>query len=466
FAEVPIVIESVGLTVPVPVGSKSEQTSVGDRSSVKIRASDLSWQITIQTPRIKDELATPREILEDLVVGLMEQSGVVYDATSGSGMDVLDPEGTKPRPVDAKAPRKPRLAGYKGAIVEPMSKVSTVGGVEAERIYIKLPPEDPAKATPLVRGYVVFKSSPTQLISFELVTPEAEFKKTRKLFETILAASSVEDSTVQNAERRAAIEAGVKVFENLDRAAMEEVLATANNQWRRLYRPAATGHASDDTEIGYQRITTRIGPGPVDSPINSNGYVVQIDARVLLEQNVICDTRGVYFLSLDREREHWTVTSTFRDTNPDKAKRAAPTTVRELGAREAKSLSVRNEGDREANEQVRATIEGAGYISQVEALVLPQILVRSRISANFAFYSYRSKPQQIQFRRDDVRQPADQPGVWVISSKINRFGAEQTITLNEKGEVVHIEFPDGNRAERTTLAELTRLWKDKGLPTD
>lgn len=464
FAEKPLVIESVGLTVPLPEGSTTEQTSIGNRTSVKI--SSPTWQVSIQVPSLKNEEVTARELLEDLVLNLLEQSGVVYDASSVSGADLLDPDGTR-RPADAPAPVKPRLAGYRAAIIEPLTTVSTAGGIEAERIYIKLPTEGSKKTASVVRGYVAFKTSPTQLVSFEFVTTEAQFASAKRIFETMLAAATVEDASLANAERQAAVEAGVKLIEGLDQATMERLLAKANNQWRRIFIPSETGHTSDDTEVGYQRITTRIGEGPVAGPGNSRGYVVQIDARIIMTENRICDSQAVYFLSFDRKREHWTMTNTFRDLNPVKDKRVPPLSYRNLGARDGNSLSVVLEGKGKGiDETVRCSIEGPGYISQVEALLLPTILQNAGISANFGFYSYMPRPQQIKYRNEDARQPPETPGIWTIVSNFGVAQGLQTSTVNDKGEVIRVELPDGQISEPTTLAVLKRLWQDKGLPLD
>lgn len=445
FGDDPVSLESVGLTVPIPVGARSEQTRVGERASLKITDERRTWQVNIQTPQSQEAGASAESFLEEFVINLFASTGQVYDATPNE---------------------KAKLIAYKALIVDPLTAVKTAGGVDAQRIYVRLPPEDSKKSTAVIRGYVVIKCGEKQFISFELVTPEAEFPRSRKVFETMLAAATVEDATLVNAQRQVAIEAGSKIFDSLDATRMQEVIAACGERWERLYEASETGSTTDDKEIGYRRVRASVGKGPLESAGAPQGYLVQIDARVLLPNDYVCDSQGVFFMTPDRRRENWTVTNTIRDLNPIKDKRKKSATTREVGARDGTSLSIHVEGDAGKSDFVKPKIEGAGYISQVEAWLLPQILVRSGISAEFAFYSYRAEPQQILFRRDDVKQSADKPDVWTVSTRLSRSGSEQVTTLNSKGEVIRTRLGNGSMWEPISFAQLKRLWDDKGLPTE
>jgi hypothetical protein len=448
FADESVVLESAGLTIPIPLGASSERTRVGTANTVKIIGRDTTWQLNVQTPRFANPDATPASVLEDLVVALFEQSGQVYDATPGQA----------------------RLIAYKGRIVEPMKEISLPSGLPAQRIYITFPPDgvsnDPAKQVEIIRGYTVIKVTSEQYLSFELITPRPDFERNRPTYEAIIAGCAIEDPTMANASRKAAIDAGARILRDLSESDLTQLIKANGERWERLHMPSQTDHDSDATEKGYRRFKASIGPSPLSRGSGEDGFLLKINARLLMEDSVVCDSEGVYFLGKDRSRESWTVKNTIRDLNPNPQARKKPMTTTEFGSRDGKSVSVRIDGETGKPLFARPIIEGDGYISQIEAWLLPQVLVRSGIATDFAFYQYRSEKQQISFRRDDVTQPADTPNVWIIRSRMSDRGLEQVMTLNSKGQPLRTVLPDKSVWEPTTVEKLTRLWKDKGLPVD
>ncbi len=466
FAQESLVMEAVGLSLPIPVGAAYEQTKVANQSSTKIYDEKRTWQVTVQTPVPKDPDVTSEDLIQAVVISLLEQAGAVYDATDITGRELLVPDGESPE--SRKLANSPKLTGYRAHIIEPLKSVVTAGETPAQRIYLKLPAEGVKNPTTFVRGYCVLKSSPSQFISFELITPESEFVRTKPIFEAMLAAANIEDPTLVQAERKSAIESGEAALAKMDRSAMEGILAGLGDQWQRLYMPSETGLLADDKEIGYRRITARVGDGPLKSSTNQKGYIVQIDARIILDDNLVADSQGVYFMSFDRSRENWTLTNTIRDLNPETSKRKPARTSRELGARDNKSFSIRTEGpggDADAD-TIRPLIEGPGYISQLEAILLPNILVKSGFNADFAFYSYRPDFREILFRKDSVSIPENQPGRRTITSRIAKNGMEQVTTLTDGGEFIQTRLPDGKIWEPVTFEKLKRIWRDKQLPTE
>lgn len=465
FASEPLEMESVGLTLPIPLGATYEQTKVSDQSSTKIYDAGRTWQVTIQTPVPKDPEITSEELIQGVVISLFEQAGAVYDATDVSGQELLVPDGRDPdsrRPSDS-----PKLLGYRAYFIEPLTQVFTAGQTPAQRIYLKMPAEGFKKnASAYIRGYCVMKSSPTQFISFEFITPEAEFPRSRRIFEAMLAAARVDDPTMVQARRKVAIDSGESAFAKIDQPMLERMLESMNDRWQRLYIPSDTGLLADDTEVGYRRITARIGDGPLKSSMNQKGYIIQIDARIIIEDDLVADSQGVYFMSFDRSRENWTLTNTIRDLNADPSKRKPARTSRELGARDRKSFSIRTEGPGAESDTINPLIEGPGYISQLEAILLPHILVQSGLTADFAFYSYRPDFREILFRQDSITIPADQPTIRKITSRIAKNGMEQVTTLTETGDFIRTRLPDGKLWEPITFERLKRIWKDKDLPTD
>jgi hypothetical protein len=114
-------------------------------------------------------------------------------------------------------------------------------------------------------------------------------------------------------------------------------------------------------------------------------------------------------------------------------------------------------------------VPGDGYINQVEMFLLPQLLVRARITGELGFYSYQSGFENIQLRRDTVTQPADRPGAWQISTRVSEDRDPYTSLFNERGDLIQTALPHDVQGDipawtPVTLQRLVELWQAKGLP--
>jgi hypothetical protein len=139
-------------------------------------------------------------------------------------------------------------------------------------------------------------------------------------------------------------------------------------------------------------------------------------------------------------------------------------TVTEIGARTGKSLVVTIEGTGLPQRTVKPVFQGDGYISRVEAWLLPQLLVKSRVTSDFAFYSYQSEAGSVCLRRDTLEQPIDKPDCWKLTSKLSDDKKPQVSYYNGKGELIRTELPDGSIWEPISFPRLVQLWQGKNLP--
>ncbi len=442
LADTPLTVESIGLTMSVPVGVRTSQTTVGSRATTQVTANDNTWLLNIQSPRTSNTLTTASDVVDEVVLQLFNAAGVIYRKTD----------------VDLSNP-----VGFKGKILEPKSTIRLASGLEGARIAICLPPSD--DRPPVVRAYTVFKISEAQFATFELVVSEPQWAAAKSIAEIVIATAEFADAVSLNTDRRAGVVAGVTLLAQLSPEALSKIIDAQPERWERLYKPGTTGAALDDTEVAYRRVSTKRGNrsdvGGSGSNAREKGYVVQIDARALFDKQIV-DSRGVYFVSDDRKSELWNVRITVRDA----ATRAIGRSVSELGARDGDSMSVQIDAGEGQGKLIRPTIGGEGYISQVESWLLPQVLVGSRIATTYAFYAYQSDPETISLRQDVLEQLPGESGLWRLTSTLGDKSRSQISTYESDGTLIKTQMPDGSVWEPTTSDNLMRLWRDKELPTD
>jgi hypothetical protein len=317
-----------------------------------------------------------------------------------------------------------------------------------------------------MRGLTVIQTAPGHFITFELLTTEAEFDRSKAIYQTTVAAAIIEDPEILAISRAGALTAGLRLFENLGTDALKQIVAANPERWERLYRPSPTGSSGDEIEVAYRRVRLALGNRSAVSSDRSGsdreeGVVVRMDAR-LIDGNSIIDSKSVYFMSFDREDESWSVSNAIRTAGSD----ARPPVYRETGGRTGKSMMVRVEGTGTAPTTTKPSLGDEGYLSQVETVLLPQLLIRHAVPAEFGFYSYQSAASTVRLRRDTLDQPADQPDQWRISTRLSEDKPPMVAFYTDKGRHLRTEMPDGSFWEPTTIEELARLWKSKGLPLD
>jgi hypothetical protein len=424
----------------LPLNCISQTSSAGSKSAADIVAKDRTWMISIQNPRSNDPATTTADICDRVVTEYMKAAGE-FETKLGQ------PEAVK------------------GVILEARKPV-TIDTVSADRVYFSVPGAT-AKDPVIVRGLTVIKSAANQFLIFELTTTQGAYTRAKAIYETTVQTSKIEDPTRINTDRAAAVLAGQKALQSLGPGALQQLVANAPERWERRYKPGVNG--ADATELGYRRIRTSVGTRAMLDNGGKNaagagnrqqGLIVQMDARVL-ESGYTIDSQAGFFLSpdtnLDASEEAWTVRNAIR-------KDGKTDVVTEIGARTGKSMVVTVEGTGIPEKTIKPLFQGEGYISRVEAWLLPQLIVKAGVTADFGFYTYQSEAGGICLRRDTLEQPADKPDCWKITSKLSDDKKPQISYYNGKGELLYTDLPDGSRWEPISVERLVQLWKNKNLP--
>jgi hypothetical protein len=452
-------LETVGLTMHLPVGSVAQKTRVGGQVAGQVTPApgQPQWLLSIQTPQ-STKGSTTRKVAEEVLEQIRGQYGVVESDVDKNNKTVT------------------RLSSTNAVIVDAVKPVGlSPNGLPSEgtpyRFYVKTP-LGTGKGM-IVRGYTVFALDAKRFVVFDLSVPEAEFAKVRPVYETIIATASFEDPATASANRGTALTLGTKVLASLTPSDYDAAISNMKDTWYRLYKPATTGSDRDAQEMGYFHVRAWKGArGEVDASRDRSkwdasdrelGYFVKIEARQL-QSDAMVDSVGTYFMSQDRKNEVWVLQMAPRELSS----RRVVQNLTETGARADTSLSVTISGSADAK-SVQPVVPEAGYISQVEVFLLPQLLLRKHLEGSgkeLGFYTYQSDFSNVRFRRDVVSIDDKKAGAIKITTKANEDRDPYVSLYNEKGELTQTTMADGSIRVPIELPRLLDLWKAKGLPTD
>lgn len=445
----PLNLPDLGLRIFIPEGALAERGPSGQNTRATIRVPGQEWVISIQAPPPTPAEARAPQIIDEIYQELRRRFGIIrtkIDPDTGEPYDEVVE--TRARPIE----RTPNLV---------------IAGRNAERLYVSV--ADAPDAQRWLLGYTVVETAPNEYLIFELHAPLNELSRARAAYETVVASAHFADAQTRVTDRAKRIARGIELMAMLDRETFERILTKSPERWERLYIPAGTGASSDDTEIGYRRIRAFKGvrgnldpskpPSAYDATEQEPGYLVAMDVRIL-QEGIPVDTRAVYFLSLDGRSEAWTIVMTRRDPA------AGTATFRETGARHETSLKILAESTGQPPKAIRPLFTTEGYLPQVHALLLPQILATLAIPGEYAFYAYRTVDQKVRLREDTLAEAPGRPGVLTLTTVFHEDQPPQVTLLRNDGTVIRTDLPGGRVWEPIALEKLVAIWRDKGLPLD
>lgn len=452
--ESPFRLESVGLSLNLPLRSTTQTGQVGQNTAVQVIGPGATWLINIQTPRVTREQATPADAAKAMIAETLKQD-TFTDPASKRQVTRIEQLGR---------PTVVRVAG---------------SPTPAERFYLALPA--PEKGRPrLVRGYTIFKPLPDRFVVFELIATEDVFASARQAYETSIATATFSNNAELEAERELAVRTGIALLARQGPAEYERAMHP-EWRWYRLYRPAPGGAAADATELGYRGVRfwrgrrSDVGDGVGGSRGDDPpGFLVQIKARVLEREandpapRVVYDHLATVFLSEDRDEETWSVRTAIRPTGAaiPGAAPPKPRIATETGARRGRSMQVEMAVPGQMPRRIEPEVRGEGYLSQFEVFLLPRLLVLSQVEAEVGFYAYRSEAETIALRRDLISRDPAAAGVWTVSTRFRENDPPQVSRFRDDGSLLRTEQADGSVWEPTDPDELAKLWRSKQLPTD
>ncbi|MFG0307022.1 MAG: hypothetical protein ACF8Q5_12500 [Phycisphaerales bacterium JB040] len=418
LSSTPYQIESVGLTIFLPVGATATTDPFGGSQVATIIPANKPGVITIQDRSSTNETLTPQDIADGI------------------------------------------LKSKRGAFLLTRNQGIRVDGRAADRLYMRIP--DPGSSTDAMWGVTVVQTEPGRFAIFELQSDQRTFAQARKVYEAMVGAASFYDAEAAAQQRAESLKQSSLLLRELTPEDYERALSLSHNRWERLYTPSPSGNDLDATEHGYRRIKAWRGKRGELSPNKprqtwsamerQDGYIVQIDAK-LLERDIQVHTEAIYFLSEDRREEAWTLKMALRDG-------PKPTVWTETGARSGSSLTVTTRQGSFQPTTVEPEIEGVGYLSVLETYILGPLLIAGEQTGAFSFYSYQSSTGAVRLRQDTMK--ATERG-FELSSRYPDGPGSQVTTFAPDGSLIRVMQPDGKVWAPIDQNRLVQLWDAKGL---
>lgn len=466
FSTEVLTIPEIGLSVPVPAecgGSKTtepvppgQEGTAAPRNMLQILPADMSeaWLVKIRAPHVNNPKLTAEQCADDAYS--MFKNNLAAAATQSLG--------SKPAPSLVLLERVPSDS-------DPRKQL--FGGNERQVEFVRWYAEVQSGDGPLdvVRGLVVAKLADDQFLTYELTTTKREYEGAKRVLEAIVAASTLRKPVEMGADRFGAVQAGMNLKKAMTDADLEAVLLSKPERWFRLFKPSESGRKTDDTEVGYIRFRFEVGQrGMVDRTKAKSewtalerepGWIILADIR-MLDGTKVVDSQAGYFLRKDRDAEWWSVEMGIRDL---KAPRQNPQIFREMGVREGLGVQIETSSSVGESQSIKPMMQGAdSYLSRVEALLAPQLMIRAKAQAEYAYYTWVPESAKIRLCRNLLERPADNPSHWKLTTRYGDDGTSQTSYYEDDGTLIRTETAKGTVMEPATYDELLKLWTNKGLP--
>ncbi|MCB9837953.1 MAG: hypothetical protein H6813_01310 [Phycisphaeraceae bacterium] len=440
LADTPYHIESIGLTVHLPLGCSVEDTQLGAASKgFRAKARDNTWLLSFSVRSSRDLDLTADGVAESLIEGLLS--------------------------------RRTQRDGRSGKVVGSGSRIISrdrgllIGDRPADRFYAAV---SKIEGGELITGYTIIHTAPGQFAVFQLDTTDGVFEDARAITERAIATARFRDPGAIAVERKAGLDAGESFLAALTPEDYRSALH-ADPVLYRVYRPAVSGSSSDAEEVAFQFISMREGfRGELDprkpkarwTAIDEEaGYIVSVHARVLNKPSII-ESESIFFLRMDRESEAWAIRMLVKEGDKE-------TGWTETGIREGDDIKVTVDVPASTPIINQWRKPAIGYLSQVEAYLLPALLVNARAIDPMQFYQYQTTGTDIALRSDQLElAPDSQPERprWTLITKRTEDAEEDRVILDGDGGIVRKELGTGLVVTPIAREDLDRLWRSKGLP--
>lgn len=447
MAEEPLALDPVGLEVQIPSDAVGFRADRGEVPTLEVSPSLGHWFLLIQAPqrratqaRVSSGGELPVDELTDRILDNLRASYRVDQSSDAA--------------FESRAKVLVRETGL------------TVAGRPASRFYVQFPEGDRER----LRMYTLVDAGAGQMVSFDLMCDPADEREARLAYLAVLASAQFSGNTEVAAARAVAIETTEALIASLTASDYERAMAQVNERWDRLSEPAGTGLAMDDTERGYRWIRAWRGQQGEINPERSEeswseddrreGYLVRMDGRMVERgasgRFTLIDTRVICFMSLDRQHEAWTASTTFRPAGQD------PVTNTEFGVRNGSEMKIARRGA--TSNTFQPVVPPRGYVTQVEFYLLPQLLVGQGARATYGAYAYAIGDTSVRYRQFELEPAAGANAAWRLTTELGE--RSRSISLyDSSGGFIGSDRGDGARWTPSTKGDLLELWRQKGLPT-
>lgn len=408
------------------------------------RWQDHSYGVSIRLPV---DAQTMRQTADDCLIRIADNRG-----TYGMTLSVKRSR-DRLNLLAVAAAAKQQMIGVQGTTKLLSERDVKVGTHAGRALYFQSPQ---ARGPDILIAEAMVQLDPQTFVVLDVRCDIEQKAAVGPIFDAILDSMRLTDPKELNRQREAALAAGTHWRNTLHQAAPGEKTSRLHQALIPLQLYRLVGK---DKDLGYMRVeqsavTRDLKPG----------IRIHVESR-LAAGGSIYDTLGEYFLADDDLSELWSITTTQRPGGPAGAGGVGgavpgaqpPSTLNrtfvETGIRTNGTLTLTLDTP-EGSTHHKYQVPGPGYLSQVEALMLPQLLPIDH-PGTYGFYCYHSRRQAITYRTEQVI-PA-LTGV-TIETCLSPNEAPLRTTLDANRRLIEKQLSPEIRLLPTTAAELRKIW--------
>ncbi len=349
----------------------------------------------------------------------------------------------------------------------------TIAGTNAQIFYISV--ALPAGGVG-ISGTLIIPHGVDNYLVFSILALEDRFAHSRALLDRAFATIELKDMEKLAGERASLLGIGAAMTSLFTEQALRATIHP-EPRFYRMWKPVDGTKGGEKKDFGYMAVRVREGKrGEVDASKDVRtfkgedadiGLLATVDARVVVNDDTThtLDVQSRYFMTFDRASESWSMRSTERQKRAERSSaqtgvRSAPST----GAPRPKIRVITATRDGMTREPQEWSLPPV-YLSQVELIVLGELLPRVPNAARieFADYAFDQREEKLPQRREAWSPIAEG---WRLETLAGTSPAPLVQDFDARGRRVRRVDVDGTVTEFIELAALRTLWKSKGLPVE
>ncbi|MCP3903315.1 MAG: hypothetical protein GY715_06735 [Planctomycetes bacterium] len=433
----PLAIESLGLQFHRPAGSSFHLQRLEGRTTVNlVDGADIpTWSIRVQ-PLISN---LPRPTPAAQVQQMLESW-----QRAGQPADVISNE------------------------------VVTIGPLTGQLCYVR---QQSTGGEPVISGWLMLPLADRELLVFAIQTLPTDFGRTRALLGSSFSTIELTPLTDVAQARKAKLDAGRDFLAAATAERLRSLIG--RERWYRYYMPAAVTGVATDTELGYYLLEFSEGKlGAIDpSQPESNydpteqtfGLLVHVHGHYLESgSDSTYDSQAYYWMAWDQSQEAWSIRGTRRHRGRELSEALTGIRTPKRTGDPYGTLTIINSGSNAASRDQRSWRVPEAYMSQPIRWALGVLMPRqggSQLNMNTYCFDNTGGRMSVSLRSDAWAPASEGAGRWRLKSQTRSEGALIESVYDETGELRRRNWPNGPVTELVELADLHRIWKDKGLAT-
>ncbi len=367
-------------------------------------------------------------------------------------------------------------------------KIRVMGGTEsqgfpAELMYLNVPLDGDRTG---ISGLLIIQTGLSNFLYGTLFAEGASFDTTLKpMLNEMYADLRIEPEDTRRQLDSTRIASGTQLIDLITPEVLRTIATDTDPEIYRIYEEGADGTA---TEVGWQRLSTRLttieaveGRMPSeDAQEQDLGLLITLEGEIVsgfAQSKVTTDTIRRHWISLDRSRERWSVQRTPRRIISSGTRRVesevgntkAETGVRTPPQPRSTITIIDSEGIRKTLDVPQPPVP---YMTQTELYVLGRILNQITLTDEVQADWYvldRSIPRGDGIRkRQDRITPSSEDGGWTVSTLGPSGTFQQKFDAAGSRMFRRTPIMDGDRVlilEKTDPNRLLELYAEQGIPT-